>query len=62
MRRIFLTIAVVIMVNIILYSVFAFAIWELNPKYWDALLRGTFAMFSVFISLFCGAGTYYEIR
>lgn len=62
MRRIFLIIAVVIMVNIILYSVFAFATWEFNPKYWDVFLRGIFAIFSVFISLFCGAGTYYETR
>lgn len=62
MRSIFLTIAVVIMVNIILYGVFAFATWELNPKYWDAFLRGIFAIFSLVISLFCGAGTYYETK
>lgn len=62
MRSIFLTIAVVIMVNIILYSVFAFAAWEFNPKYWDVISRAMFAIFSVFISLFCGAGTYYETK
>lgn len=60
MRRIFLTIAVVIMVNIILYGVFVFTTWELNPKYWDDLLRFTFVIFSVFISLFCGAGMYFK--
>jgi hypothetical protein len=62
MKGIFLTIAIVIIVNIILYSVFAFATWEFNPKYWDAFLRGIFAIFSLFISLFCGVGTYYETR
>ena len=48
------------MVNIILYSVFAFTTWELNPKHWDVFPRGMFAIFSVVISIFCGAGTYYE--
>ena len=62
MKKIFLIIAVVIMVNIILYSVFAFTTWELNPKHWDVFSRGMFAIFSVVISIFCGAGTYYETR
>ena len=62
MKKAFLIIAVVITINAILYGVFAFAIWELNPKYWDAISRAMFAIFSIFISLFCGAGVYYEIK
>ena len=40
MRKAFLVIVVAIMISTILYGVFAFATWELNPKYWDAFLRG----------------------
>ena len=61
MKKIFLIIAVVIMVNIILYSVFAFTTWELNPKYWDAFIRGIFSIVLIVVTLLCGA-LYHEIK
>lgn len=62
MKKIFLIIAIVIMISIILYSAFAFATWEMNPKYWDSFLRGIFAFLLIVIMIFCGIGVYCEIK
>lgn len=62
MKKAFLVIVVVIIISIILYGVFAFTTWELNPKYWDAFLRGVFSIILMVIIFFCVIGAYYEIK
>lgn len=60
MKTAFLAIVVIIMISIILYCAFAFATWELNPKYWDVTSREAFSIVLIFAAFFCGAVAWIE--
>ena len=62
MKKTFLAIAIAIMISIILYGAFAFATWEINPKNWDAFLRGVFSFLLIVGIFFCGIGVYCGIE
>lgn len=61
MKKAFLIIVIEIVISTILYGVFAFTTWELNPKYWDAFIRGIFSIVLIVVTLLCGA-LYHEIK
>ena len=48
--------------NIAIFLLFAFANWEINPKYWDVFLRGMFSFLLIVVAFFCAAGVNYEIK
>lgn len=49
-KKIILIIIKIIIINIILYSIFAFILWELNPKYWEDFVRFIFSLLSFGLS------------
>jgi hypothetical protein len=58
MKKILIAIAIAIMIIALLYSAFAFVNWEMNPKYWDVVVRGLFSFISIAVIGFCALGAY----
>lgn len=52
MRKICLIIMIIIIVNIMLYGIFAFVMWEFNPGLWEEVIRYIFALISFGVSSF----------
>lgn len=52
MKKISLTITAIIGVNVILYGMFSFVMWEFNPAHWGEVTRMIFSLMSFGLSSF----------
>ena len=48
-------IAIIIVINVIVYSMFSFAMWNFNPEHWGEVTRSIFALISFALSFFISA-------
>lgn len=57
MKKISLTIIAIIGVNVILYGMFSFVMWEFNPAHWGEVTRMIFSFMSFGLSAFSSLAT-----
>lgn len=54
MKKISTSIIVILLINVIIYGIFSFVMWEFNPAHWGEVTRFIFSFISFGLSLFSG--------
>lgn len=51
MKKISLLIITIIVINVIIYGIFSFVMWDFNPAHWEEFVRSIFSIISFGLSL-----------
>ena len=57
MKKISLVIIAIICINVMLYGMFSFVMWEFNPAHWGEVTRMIFSFMSFGLSAFSSLAT-----